>query len=221
MEWNTQHAPSTIFSCIRGLTAKGDFLMTKRTEAEKIINKHMIWAMGGGLIPLPVLDFAAVTAIQIDMLNQLSRLYEVDYDAATGKTFVAALTGSTLAKLGSSMVKIIPGFGTLLGGVSMSILSGASTFAVGRVAVEQFESGGGLFDVNWEATKKMYQDFFEEGTIFAENLQREQPAAADEAAPSSAASMIAELERLESLRSKGVITDEEFAALKAKLMADA
>ncbi|GAB4447707.1 MAG: hypothetical protein Kow0031_30280 [Anaerolineae bacterium] len=194
--------------------------MTKRTEADKIINKHLIWAMGGGLIPLPVLDFAAVTAIQIDMLNQLSRLYEADYDAAAGKTFVAALTGSTLAKLGSSMIKIIPGFGTLLGGVSMSLLSGASTYAVGRVAVEHFESGGTLFDVDWSKAKKVYQDFFEEGKEVAENLQAEQTAA-DDAAPATGAAVIAELERLESLRSKGIITDEEFATLKAKLMAQA
>lgn len=191
--------------------------MSKRTEADKIINKHIIWAMGGGLIPLPVLDFAAVTAIQIDMLNQLSRLYEADYDAAAGKTFVAALTGSTLAKLGSSMIKIIPGFGTLLGGVSMSILSGASTYAVGRVAVEHFESGGDLFNVDWSKAKKVYHDFFEEGKEVAENLQQEQ-ADTTEDTPANATAVIAELERLESLRSKGIITDEEFAALKQKLM---
>ncbi len=195
--------------------------MTNRTEANKIINWHIIWAMGGGLIPLPVLDFAAVTAIQIDMLNQLSRLYGVDYDAVAGKTFVAALTGSTLAKLGSSMIKIIPGFGTLLGGISMSLLSGASTYAVGQVAVEHFETGGTLFDVNWETAKKVYHDFFEEGKEVASNLQAEQ-AAADPTAPAAdAAGVIAELERLESLRSRGIITDEEFAALKQKLMAEA
>jgi uncharacterized protein (DUF697 family) len=208
-----------MIGCKRGQAAKGDLAMTKRTEADKIINKHLIWAMGGGLIPLPVLDFAAVTAIQIDMLNQLSRLYEADYDAAAGKTFVAALTGTTFAKIGSSMLKIIPGFGTLLGGLSMSILSGASTYAVGRVAVEHFETGGDLFDVDWSKAKKVYHDFFEEGKEVAENLKKEQTEAdSSEEKADDATAIIAELERLESLRSKGIISDEEFAALKQKLM---
>ena len=190
--------------------------MTKKSEADKIIKKHIIWAMGGGLIPLPVLDFAAVTAIQIDMLSQLTRLYGVDYDAATGKTFVAALTGSTLAKLGSSVIKIVPGFGTLLGGLSMSILSGASTYAVGSVAVEHFESGGTLFDVDWSKAKKVYQDAFEEGKEVASNLKEEQ-----EQAPESdnTTSVVEALEKLEQLRSNGIITEAEFAALKQKLMA--
>ncbi len=188
--------------------------MTQRNEADKIIKKHVIWALGGGLIPVPLLDFAAVTAIQIDMLSQLTRLYGVDYDAATGKSFVAALTGTTFAKIGSSLLKIVPGIGSVLGGVSMSILSGASTYAVGRVAVEHFESGGNLFDVNWDAAKKVYHDFFEEGKEVASDLK-------EKGAAGGAASVIDELERLESLRSKGVITGEEFAALKQKLMEQA
>ncbi len=194
--------------------------MTKRTEADKIIQRHVIWAMGGGLLPLPLLDFAAVTAIQIDMLSQLTGLYGVDYNASTGKTFVAALTSATFAKIGASLLKIIPGFGTVLGGVSMSILSGASTYAVGRVAVEHFESGGTLFDVDWASAKKVYHDFFEEGKEVAANLKAEQEKPQAPAA-GGVATLLESLEKLEQLRSKGAITEAEFAALKQKLMEQA
>ena len=109
--------------------------MSKQEEAERIIRSHVLWAMGGGLIPIPLVDIAAVTGIQLDMLKQLAVLHDVDYSASSGKAFISALSGSTFAALGSSLVKVIPGIGTFLGVLSMSALSGASTYAVGQVAV--------------------------------------------------------------------------------------
>lgn len=193
--------------------------MSKRSEANHIVNNHVLWALGGGLIPIPIVDFAAVTAIQMDMLSQLAKLYDVKYTEATGKKLVVALTGTTFAKLGSSFIKIVPGIGTVLGGLSMSVLSGASTYAVGQVAIEHFESGGNLFDVDLETAKKMYKDAFEEGKEVASNLKKEQEAAevagdVDE----QTKDVIDALERLGNLREKGVITEEEFQAQKGKLL---
>src|SRR5262245_34447088 len=110
--------------------------MSKQLEADQIIKRHVIWAMGAGLIPMPVVDFTAVTAVQTDMLSQLARLYDVEYSNSSGKMFVAALTGSTFARIGASAFKALPGIGTILGGSSMSIMSGASTYAVGKVAAQ-------------------------------------------------------------------------------------
>ena len=44
------------------------------------------------------------------------------------------------------------------------------------------------------------------------------PAPAPEGPPSAGADMTSELERLSALRAQGVLTDEEFAAAKAKLL---
>ena len=43
--------------------------MSKEHSADGIIKSHVVWAMGGGLIPVPLFDIAAVTAIQMDMLR--------------------------------------------------------------------------------------------------------------------------------------------------------
>ena len=118
--------------------------MSKDQEADRIIKSHVVWAMGGGLIPVPLFDIAAVTAIQMDMLKELSELYKVDFSRATGKRFVSALTGSTFVRLGASLFKVVPGVGTILGGVSMSVMSGASTYAVGQVAKGAFGSENSL-----------------------------------------------------------------------------
>ena len=87
--------------------------MTKGDEAENIITTHVVWSLGARLMPVPLFDIAAVTAVQMDMLKQLAELYEADFSKATGKTFVSALTGSTFARIGASLVKAVPGVGTI------------------------------------------------------------------------------------------------------------
>ena len=119
--------------------------MEPRKRTEKIIKEHVLWSLGAGLVPLPLIDVAAVTVVQLDMIKQICRSYGKNYSDSEGKVLLSALTGGTLARLGASALKALPGIGTLLGGVSMSIMAGASTYAVGRVAIMHFETGGTLF----------------------------------------------------------------------------
>jgi len=82
--------------------------MSEQQPADDIIKSHVVWALGGGLIPVPLFDIAAVTAIQMDMLKQLADLYEVEFSASTGSTF---------ARIGASLIKAVPGIGTVIGGI--------------------------------------------------------------------------------------------------------
>lgn len=187
--------------------------MDKRTQAEKIVQGHILWAMGGSLIPVPLLDLAAVAAVQMDMLKQLSDLYEVDYSQAIGKSFVAAMTGTTFAKIGASALKAIPGLGTVVGGLSMSVLSGASTFAVGQIAVGQLETQGDWGAIDMSQAKAKYQEWFEKGKEYVANLDDEE---VDEETTSD---ILNAIERLGALREQGVISEEEFADKKEELLA--
>ena len=38
-------------------------MMDKSQEAEKIIKKHVLYATAAGLVPVPLLDIAAVTGV--------------------------------------------------------------------------------------------------------------------------------------------------------------
>ena len=183
--------------------------MDKRTQAEEIVRGHIMWAMGGGLMPLPLLDLAAVTAVQMDMLKQLSDLYEADFSQAMGKNFVAAMTGTTFAKLGASALKAIPGIGTLVGGLSMSLMSGASTYAIGQMAIGQLEAHGGWGNVDLDVAKAKYQEWFEKGKDYVANMEKEE----------TASDILNAIEKLGQLREQGVITEEEFAAKKQELLA--
>ena len=183
--------------------------MSKRMEAEKIIRSHVLWAMGGGLIPIPLIDFAAVTAIQLEMLQQLANLYGVDYSTSTGKAFVSALTGTTIASIGSSMLKAIPGIGTVIGGASMSVMSGASTYAVGQVAVNIFSGSGSLLDFDIQQAKRSYESAYEKGKSYVSDLEDNK----DEAA-----NIYQSLEKLGKLKEQGILSEEEFQAKKKELL---
>jgi uncharacterized protein (DUF697 family) len=165
--------------------------------------------MGAGLMPIPLFDIAAVTAVQIDLLKQLADNYEADFSNEMGKTFVTALTGGTFARIGASLLKTVPGIGTLIGGVSMSVMSGASTFAVGQVAKRHFETDGNIVNVDLDFARNAYDDAFEKGKQIVSDLKGHEAESKD---------IYKSLERLGELRDKGVITDEEFETKKQELL---
>lgn len=149
--------------------------MNVEEQAEKIVRSHMKWSLGSGLIPIPLVDLAAVTALQTGMLEQLARLYEVTgYDQSSGKRFVTALVGTGVASLGASLVKAIPGAGTLLGMAAMPVSAAASTYGVGQVAMRQFASGRGLDDVDMDSAKESYNEVLEKGQEMAESMKAEE-----------------------------------------------
>ncbi len=157
--------------------------MEKQQQAEKIVNSHMLWSAGGGLLPLPLVDIAAVTAVQVDMLKQLANLYEVDFSLSSGKALVAGLAGSVTAKFGSSFVKGVPGLGWIIGSISMPALSAATTYAIGQVVVKHLEAGGDLLDFNTDNVKDAYNAALERGKAIAADLKEKGQASSVEDAP--------------------------------------
>ncbi len=184
-------------------------------SADSVIKNHMIWSMGAGFIPVPIADFFAVGAIQLDMIRQLCKLYEVDFKQTEGKAVITALTGSGLARLGARAVKFIPGVGSVLGGVTMAILSGASTYALGEVFKKHFETGGTFLDFDPERLKKFYNEKFEKGKEVAEELRKKQETA-EKAGDANDA--VSKLKELADLKAAGLLTDEEFETMKKKII---
>jgi uncharacterized protein (DUF697 family) len=178
-------------------------------EAERIINEHILWSMGAGLVPVPLLDIAAVSAIQLDMLKQLCTHYEVKYSESEGKVFLSALTGSIAAKIGANALKLIPGIGSVIGGISMSIVSGASTYALGQVAINHFEHNGTFTNFDLDAAKRAFEGHFERGKEVASKMKDNKAASGD---------VFEKLEKAKAARDKGVISDDDFEAIKKRLL---
>lgn len=199
-----------------------DLGQSKRERADETVRSHVLWALGAGLVPLPLLDFAAVTAVQVDMARRLAEIYSVPYDEKRGKAIITALISTSLATLGASFVKAIPILGSIVGGAGMAVLSGGATYAVGQVFIRHFEGGGSMDDFNMEAARRVYEDELERGKTYASNLQREEatrPKTAG-AAPNTSPEPdpLTKLERLSELKAKGIITEEEYQAKKQELL---
>ena len=179
--------------------------------ANQVINQHLLWSMAAGAVPIPILDIAAVSMIQIDMVKQLCAAYDLPYTESQGKSIVTAIAGSTLARIAASAVKGIPVIGTALGGVSMVILSGASTYGIGKVFLNYFDMGKGLDDIDIEEGKKQYEEEFKKGKEHAMTLQKDGKV-------KNQAEVFKKLDKLKKLKDAGVLTDEEFDTKKEELL---
>ncbi len=152
---------------------------TKRMAANRIIKNHVIGSIGIGLVPVPLVDFVGVTALQLRMIRRLSEFYEVPFSDNRGRSILASLLGagvsSSSPRWGASFFKLIPGLGTFSGLVAMSSVGGASTYAVGRTFVRYFERGQSIMDVSCADVQQEVQDHMDEGEAVVEQLQRERP----------------------------------------------
>src|SRR4051812_40651259 len=113
--------------------------MTERHDrAEAIVKSSAGWALACGILPLPLLDVAALTLVNVRMLEQLAELYEQPFSRPRAESYLAALLGSfTAAELAFLVVKgplmMIPLLGPLLGAGSLALSGGSITYGVGRL----------------------------------------------------------------------------------------
>ncbi len=189
--------------------------------ANSIIKNHMIWSMGAGFIPVPIADFFAVSAIQLDMIRQLCKVYDIDFKETEGKAIITSLTTSGLARLGARAIKFIPGVGSVLGGVTLAILSGGSTYALGEVFKKHFETGGTFLDFDPSRLKKYYDEQFEKGKKMAREIKDEEEVVkkkVDEVKVRMNVDVVQKMKDLADLKKDGVITEEEFKTMKERLL---
>jgi uncharacterized protein (DUF697 family) len=90
-------------------------------------------AATAGAVPIPVVDLVLISAVQTRMVQELARLYGQPLTAKRMGELAGALGLGLLGReAGRSLIKVIPGLGTVLGSVAGGALAGASTFALGK-----------------------------------------------------------------------------------------
>lgn len=199
----------------------------KTTKSNSIIKNHMVLSMGAGMIPVPILDFVAVSAIQMDMIRQLSNNYGLEFEENQGKAIISALTGAGIARLGAGMIKVLPVVGSVLGGITFGAISGASTYALGEVFKKHFESGGDFLSFNTDNFKSYYKEKFDQGKDMAKKMEDEEignknadsvEVEIEEAEIEVSESKVEQLERLAKLKSDKLITEAEFKKMKKEII---
>lgn len=135
-------------------------------QAHRIVHKHMLSSMSLGAIPVPFIDVATLTATQLSLVESLSQHYTGQFEKKKAKALISsmllgALPASSLLLLGSTY-KLIPGFGSLVGAASTSTLSGAITYATGRVFIKHYEQGGNLQNFDVQQQKQFFKQVLKE-----------------------------------------------------------
>jgi uncharacterized protein (DUF697 family) len=124
--------------------------------ASQLVDRFTLWSGAAGLIPVPLIDLAAVGGVQLQMLRRLSEIYRVPFADNRGKSIIASLAGAiipastatTTAMTFGSLIKGIPVIGTTVGALTMPVYAACATFVIGKVFMKHFASGGTLLDFN-------------------------------------------------------------------------
>jgi uncharacterized protein (DUF697 family) len=121
-------------------------IKTKVHEANEIVKKYMVGSVVVGLVPLPWVDMIALTALQLKMLHRLANLYGIEFSENRGKSLITSLLGGgvpvSFSRNVINWLKSVPFYGQVTGMISMFVFGSASTYAVGKVFIQHFESGG-------------------------------------------------------------------------------
>jgi uncharacterized protein (DUF697 family) len=119
-------------------------------RANAIVERHATYSAAGGLIPLPVLNVASVTAIILRMVKSLSRLYGVPFERDRARAIVVGLAGGAtatgLAAVATSTLQFLMPASAVIGLAVSSVTAVACTRSIGRVFVAHFENGETLHD---------------------------------------------------------------------------
>tara|TARA_B100000929_G_scaffold261392_1_gene226151 strand:- start:388 stop:933 length:546 start_codon:yes stop_codon:yes gene_type:complete len=134
------------------------------SEALTIVRNYCIASGAIGFIPVPMVDLAALTGVQLKMLHSLAQVYNVPFKSSWAKSAVASLVGGSAPLLAgrstASMLKSVPGIGTGLAMITQPALSSACTYAVGKVFIQHFSSGGTFLTFNPAQVREYFSNLF-------------------------------------------------------------
>jgi uncharacterized protein (DUF697 family) len=131
-----------------------------------------IWgyaATAGAIDTLPVAGALAVPVVQGKMLHSLAGILGVTWTRTTLAEFSGCLGAGALLRFGTQfgvrqLAKLVPGYGTLIGGAAAGVASFATTYGLGRAAVLYLTArrAGNAFDA--EAVAEEFRRAMAEAT---------------------------------------------------------
>ena len=134
------------------------------TQASAIVRKHMYGSIASGILPIPILDIGILTAIQLRMVRNLAKLYEVDFAEQRAKAIISSFAGLGIAATAGGVLRmLLPGAARALFGIGSLAVPAAATYAVGQLFIKHFESGGTIWTFDEAKAKEDYEEELETG----------------------------------------------------------
>jgi len=164
-------------------------VLDREAKTDGLIKNHVMMASAASLVPVPLFDIAAITGVQLRLIAKLANLHGKSFSESAARNTIAGLVGGVFGHgagilTAISLIKFVPGFGWMLGAVSLPVVAGASTYAIGRVYARHFESGGSVYDISVESVRAYYNEQLKKGRRLARAVGdrvRGQPSASQSA----------------------------------------
>lgn len=110
-----------------------------KKKCQVAIHSATAAAAAAGAIPIPMSDAIPITAAQIGMVIALGKAFDITLSEAAAKSIMgvglAQQAGRTVA---SGVLKMIPGVGTIVGGIVGASTAAALTEALGWIIADDF-----------------------------------------------------------------------------------
>lgn len=138
--------------------------MTVNTNAEKLVRQFSLGAVSTLLVPALLAEWLVLPAIQLTLLHRLCDLYGQPFIVNAAKAKIA-VTLSWLVTLsaphaGSIALLPIPLLGTSWHRFRTALVGSAATYAIGKVFILHFETGGTLLSFDPARLRKYYSEQF-------------------------------------------------------------
>ena len=125
-----------------------DEMANRRRKATRIMRRYMLFSGVAGLVPLPAVDVATVTGVQVKMLHAMTKVYGVPFNFKLARQLVLALVGGggsvVLALPAASATKSVPVVGMAASFLLSPAFATASCYGTGKAFIGHFEAGGTL-----------------------------------------------------------------------------
>ena len=125
-----------------------------RSRGEELAKLYANWAAASGGIPVPLIDLAIITGVQVRLVASLADLYGVSISKHRARLALLSITGGGTAVAAAGVAKVaLPGtlsivgsasksaigFGTVLGSIAIGAFAYSSTILIGRLFMDAFE----------------------------------------------------------------------------------
>ena len=113
----------------------------RKLAGRRVIRQSVSAAAVLGLEPVPILAVPLLVAVQIRMLLRLGTIYGEPVNARRARDLLTAIAGGVAIRYAAQEIaKLLPVAGWLVS----AVVAASGTWALGRVAILYFESGGKL-----------------------------------------------------------------------------
>jgi len=134
-DWSMEQLPAGLRTAY--LSAQKLNLDKKKAEAAAVITQHTAGAFAVGFIPIPVSDAPILIANQMGLIARILYIYDMEYMLKSIQGMVSSMGVTNLVSgLGKwtvgQLLKLIPGFGTVVGGLISGSVASAITVGIGQ-----------------------------------------------------------------------------------------